>query len=440
MARPPEHIQDEQIAEFRDSGFSDELVRWHLAQCGFCRGRLADSVLLARAARRPEPTAPGRHLDKTDLDYFYRAAHEWEDRDAKWFLHAARHLLACDRCVEEYLVYARRYGPSANTMERALHTLRQAIAQPAGRLLIFVLPDRIGLSFVKSERAAPMGSADLRRPDTDGRPGAPRDMGPIAAPPLRETTFFAPDRAEDLFPAPASEMPEQVRFALDEVDVAMNATLNSIAVVLTERGSGQPVNGARVVAFIGFGGDAVEALRDEAVTDASGSARLPCRRLRRIGIWCRGRNWEIDVTITDPQEQARERERAEQALRRRVEEEAAQRAAMQKAEEERRAARMAHDAERTARQRRRLLALEQRARLLLEFRSLDPLDQLRRIATDDRAIGSFYDLFPAIDEVLLARIDRDLAQRLIARLKSAHKGKLADIRERLIERFGDADA
>ncbi|HAY28357.1 MAG TPA: hypothetical protein DIT03_08095, partial [Candidatus Accumulibacter sp.] len=78
---------------------------------------------------------------------------------------------------------------------------------------------------------------------------------------------------------------------------------------------------------------------------------------------------------------------------------------------------------------------EARARALLDFRALEPIAQLQRIASDDGVLAPWQEVFPALDEALLARIDEDLAARLIVRLSPFRKGDLADIRELLISRF-----
>ncbi len=432
----PKHIEDQQIVEFRDGGFEDRVVRSHIAQCGVCRGRVATSVLMARAVGRPKQGPAGSHLGKVELHNFYRAAHEWEDLDEKWFFDVALHLLTCDGCVEQYLAYAERYGPSAGKMARALQTLRQPSPEPAGRLSVVVLPAGIAVGFSGAESTA----LSSRHAPSDGNVARMsenvRDLDLDVAAFLPATPMEYQEGMEGASSYEVNlEKTRQASFSIGTLQAHVEGLHDSLALRLTEESSGFPIEGARVSAWSELG---LHRFRDEpfeASTDAAGSIVLPFYRLRRLGIRALGGNWQIEVSVRNLREEARKPERVQDESRRR-EEEALRQAALQKEKEERAAARRSFDAQRADRRKEQLATIEERARTIVDFRSLEPLEQLRRIATDDAMMSYSQELFPALDEALLSRIDSNLAERLIQRLKPPRKGDLADMRELLIARFG----
>lgn len=159
----------------------------------------------------------------------------------------------------------------------------------------------------------------------------------------------------------------------------------------------------------------------------------------RPGAWAAwasgiGRTWQLEVDLTDLAEEARQPEQLLEESRR-CEAMARQQAVIEEKEQEEAAVARVFDGERARRRNERLAATERRARTLLEFRALEPIAQLQRIATDDRILALAQEIFPALDEALLARVDEDLAARLIERLRPFGKGDLADIRKLLISRF-----
>ena len=420
----PKHIEDQQIVEFRDSGFKDWVVRSHIAQCGICRGRLASSVLMARAVGRPKQGLTRSHLGKVEVHNFYRAAHEWEDLGGEWFFDVAQHLLTCDGCVDRYLAYAERYGPSAGMMERTLQTLQQPSPELAGRLSVVVFPAGIAIWFSGAESPTLSSRQDI----FDGNmPGGPESVGNADF----DLAAFLP--ATPMEYQESAEKARQASLAIGTLQAHVEGLHDSLALRVTEQGL--PVKGVRVSAWSELGRDRFGDEPFEASTDVAGRVLLPLRRLRRLEIRSHGRNWQIEVSVRNLRERVRELERVQEESRRR-EEEALRQATLQKEKEKRAAARRSFDAQRPDRRRERLAAAEERARTIIEFRSLEPLDQLRRIATDDGMMPFCQELFPALDEPLLSRIDRDLAERLIQRLEPLRKGDLADIRRLLIARFG----
>ncbi|HAY26622.1 MAG TPA: hypothetical protein DCY47_03745, partial [Candidatus Accumulibacter sp.] len=95
-----------------------------------------------------------------------------------------------------------------------------------------------------------------------------------------------------------------------------------------------------------------------------GVAALPIRRLHRLVIRHRGRTWQLEVGVRDLAEEARQRERLQDASQRR-EAEAQRDAAIRREQEEKAAVTRFFDAERARRRNERLAAAEARARALL---------------------------------------------------------------------------
>ncbi len=434
------HISDDEIIQFRDRdlGLAPAIMRapigQHIAQCGYCRGRLADSVILARLAGRPVVEPAGPHLGASRMQHFYRAAHEWEVVDGEWFFAVLHHLLRCDLCLERYLAHARRFGPSATSFERAVQALQPSARQQVGRLSVFVLPTGIALAFSGRAQAGPFVSgrvAEETTPEVDE--DAAFDLGmPVAA-------AFSPESFDDDRPTAPSEVDEdrprrEVSFFVDGLRVQITGRGDMLCVRLTERASGEHVKGAQLSAWRAATGYGYRDEPTEAMTSDDGVAALPIRRLHRLVIRHRGRTWQLEVGVRDLAEEARQRERLQDASQRR-EAEAQRDAAIRREQEEKAAVTRFFDAERARRRNERLAAAEARARALLDFRALEPIAQLQRIASDDGVLAPWQEVFPALDEALLARIDEDLAARLIVRLSPFRKGDLADIRELLISRF-----
>jgi hypothetical protein len=150
-----DHLRDEEVLEFIENGFRDDVIRFHVMDCAPCRSLLADTLVLIRSLKRQgnaeapasgreaTPVALGRsdsksirgfapmrlsepirtghaHAESRQLRRFYSAAHEWEDADRN-FLDVAQRLMACDVCLSQFLALSHQLAPDSETMKKVLN-------------------------------------------------------------------------------------------------------------------------------------------------------------------------------------------------------------------------------------------------------------------------------------------------------------------------------
>lgn len=145
------HLDDTQITEFRDALFNNTPVAIHVLECGVCRGRLTDAVVLMALTRPAKPTPTYGHLKPYDIHMLYRVSKEWESMGNNWYFDTLKHIAKCDICLGEYLNYAKQYGPTPTMLDRMTNLLGKSQEGMLGYVSVVTSPQRAKISFSANE-------------------------------------------------------------------------------------------------------------------------------------------------------------------------------------------------------------------------------------------------------------------------------------------------
>jgi len=161
-----DHLLEEELLHYLERGLDDTVIDFHLLECGLCRSRAVDTLVVVRglpfakavyetmgkqvrrapsrggkeirflemdsirdrflldpkSALLPTDDTVSHHPENRELTLFYESAHEWAEANRD-FLCIARHLMRCDRCFSAYVGLSFRLDPNPETMKKVLNSL-----------------------------------------------------------------------------------------------------------------------------------------------------------------------------------------------------------------------------------------------------------------------------------------------------------------------------
>lgn len=204
-----DHLDENLLFEFVDRGVTNSGFQHHIRQCGLCRSRFADTLVLvgglrslkgeskpdglskhpsdsfpdlARPLSKPEKEQTVEHVYSSALSSFLAAAYEWEAADERFFS-TASHLLACSTCFSEFLRISKELAPNVQTIKKIANSIpkRTSPVSSVGSLEITKYMDAFYRAFRSepeekepsegigreqfAEGEAPLFSLESRRPD-----------------------------------------------------------------------------------------------------------------------------------------------------------------------------------------------------------------------------------------------------------------------------------